>query len=96
MRGQKVWAKRRAYVGLCGITAAVCIVCVWEGVYLYNWINCPWRQDMVSEQPTAALCWLLVGAFIMTLWGRKHKRGTDLQHRLDSSSFFLPAAMQRN
>lgn len=36
-------------------------------LYLYNRIYCPWRQDMVSQQPTGALCWLLVCTFIVTL-----------------------------
>lgn len=62
-------------------------------LYLYNWINGPRRQDMVSEQPTAALCRLLVGAFIVPLRRHKHSRGADLQHGSDSSnsSFLLSA-----
>lgn len=42
-----------------------------ERIYLDNWIYGPRRQDMISEQPTGALCWLLVCTLIMTLLDRK-------------------------
>lgn len=82
--GRQRWAS----VGLCVVTGTVCTVCVC--VYLYNWINRPWRQNMVSEQPTAALCWLLVGAFIVTLWRHKHKVG---QMRLIKHVLLLSAPL---
>lgn len=56
----------------------LCSALVWQALfalymcpriilYLYNRIYCPWRQDMVFEQPTGTLCWLLVCTFIVTL-----------------------------
>lgn len=74
--GEKGLPTTRNSLGLMLCSALVwCTVCTVHVLemcpriilYLYNRIYCPWRQDMVSEQPTGTLCWLLVCTFIMTL-----------------------------
>lgn len=78
-----------------GVTGTVCTINVLEMcqriiLYLYNGIYCPWRQNMVSEQPTGTLCWLLVCTFIMTLWKtQKQTNYINSQHDSDESEHDL-------